>query len=248
MNLFHFPVPARVNVVHSSSVTSWPALAALWGLTGDSPGPKPRYTVAEVARAGIRVADTEGLAGVTLQVVGKELGLTTTALYRYVDSKETLLELMADVALGPAPALTGSLAERIHDWCDARWRVLQAHRWLADLPIRTTPRGPDGIAWQESLVSGLADAGVGDPVGVARLLTIMVHGHAAAGAEAEAEDAPTEPPTWWEATVDRTAPTTTELTRRRTNGPEDDLGAAIERLIASLVIESAYGLRAPGVR
>lgn len=231
--------------MHSSSATSWPALGALWGIGGDAPGPKRRYTVAEVARAGIRVADAQGLSGLTLQVVGRELGLTTTALYRYVDSKETLLELMADVALGPAPGLTGALADRIHDWCDARWRVLQAHRWLADLPIRTTPRGPDGIAWQESLVSGLADVGVGDPVGVARLLTIMVHGHAAAGS---AEDASTDPPTWWAATVERTAPTTTELARRRTDRAEDDLAGAVERLIASLVIESAYGLRPPGVR
>lgn len=229
--------------MHSSSVTPWPALAALWGLTGEAPGPKPRYSVVEVARAGIRVADERGLSGVTLQVVGRELGLTTTALYRYVDSKETLLELMADVALGTAPRLTGSLADRIREWCAARWQVLQAHRWLTEVPIRTTPRGPDGTAWQESLVAGLAEAGVGDPVGVARLLTIMVHGHAAmAGAEV---DAPADRPTWWEATVERTAPTTTELIRRRTSLPGDDLGSAVERLIASLVIESAYGLRPP---
>ncbi|WOQ18612.1 helix-turn-helix domain-containing protein [Raineyella sp. W15-4] len=229
--------------MHSSSAVPWPALAALWGVAGDAPGPKPRYSVAEVARAGVRVADEHGLSGVTLQVVGRELGLTTTALYRYVDSKETLLELMADVALGAAPHLTGSLADRVHTWCTARWQVLQGHRWLSEVPIRTTPRGPDGTAWQESLVSGLVEAGVGDPVGVARLLAILVHGHAATGGT-EA-DAPTNPPTWWTATVERTAPTTTELVRRRTNLPEDDLAAAVERLIASLVIESAYGLRPP---
>ncbi len=226
--------------MHSSPSASWLGFAALWGITGDSPGPKPRYSVGEVARAGIRVADERGLSAVTLQVVAKELGLTTTALYRYVDSKETLVEVMADVALGVAPQLTGSLADRIRTWCRARWRVLQAHPWLAEVPTRTTPRGPDGVAWTECLVAGLAEAGVGDPLGVARVLLILVHGHAGGG-----DDVPADPPTWWAATVDRTAPRTTELLQERTSGPEEDLGAAVERLIASLVIESAYGVRPP---
>ncbi|MEA5155539.1 TetR/AcrR family transcriptional regulator [Raineyella sp.] len=225
-----------------SSPGSWSAMAALWGITGDSPGPRPRYHVVEVARAGIRVADRHGLPAVTLQVVAKELGLTTTALYRYVDSKETLVEVMADVALGAAPQLTGSLADLIRTWCRARWQVLRAHPWLAEVAPRTTPRGPDGIAWTECLVAGLAEAGVGDPLGIARLLAVLVHGHAGG------DEIPTDPPTWWAATVDRTAPRTTGLLQERTSGPEDDLGAAVERIIASLVIESAYGVRPPTAR
>ncbi|WP_194793168.1 TetR/AcrR family transcriptional regulator [Raineyella fluvialis] len=145
-------------------------------MTADSPGPKPRFSLVEVARAGIRLADEQGLERVTLQAVAKDLGLTTTALYRYVDAKDTLLELMVDVAIGPAPHLTGTLADLVRTWVEARWRSVRSHPWLTDVGLRTTPRGPDGIAWQESLVAGLAGAGVADPLGIACQLDLLVRG------------------------------------------------------------------------
>lgn len=232
-----------MNVVHSSSSRSWTVLATLWGISVDSPGPKPRYSVVEVARAGMRVADETGLDALTLQAVAKELELTTTALYRYVDAKETLVELMIDCALGPAPPLTGTLAQTVRDWSAARWEVLVAHPWLSDARTSATPRGPNGIAWQECLVAGLAGAGVEDPLGIARHLDILIRGHAA---EARTS-APTDAPAWWSEAVERTAPVSTGL--RQGEGPRDpadDLRATVERLITSLVIESAYGMR-PGI-
>ena len=226
--------------MHSSSPRSWTVLATLWGISVDSPGPKPRYSVIEVARAGVRIADDSGLDAVTLQAVAKELELTTTALYRYVDAKETLVELMIDCALGPAPELNGPLAQTVRDWSAARWEVLVAHPWLSDAPTRSVPRGPHSIAWQECLVAGLAGAGVEDPLGIARQLDILVRGYASEGRTA----APTVAPAWWTEAVERTAPVSTLL--RQGEGPRDpaaDLHATVERLITSLVIDSAYGVR-----
>lgn len=229
-----------MNVVHSSSPRSWTVLATLWGISVDSPGPKPRYSVIEVARAGMRIADETGMDAVTLQAVAKELDLTTTALYRYVDAKETLVELMVDCALEPAPELKGPLAQTVRDWSAARWEVLVAHPWLSDTRTTSIARGPNSIAWQERLVAGLAGAGVQDPLGIARQLDILVRGHAAQARTA----APTDAPAWWSEAVGRTAPVSTELRLGEgARDPADDLRATIERLITSLVIESAYGVR-----
>ena len=81
--------------------TGLPAeIALLWGLR-EAPrrGRKPSLTVQDVTRAAIEVADAEGLGAVSMARVAKQLGNSTMALYRYVESKESLLKLMADAAL-----------------------------------------------------------------------------------------------------------------------------------------------------
>lgn len=52
----------------------------------------------EIARVAIRLADEEGLAGVTIQRLAREVGLTTMALYRYFPAKADLVALMIDSA------------------------------------------------------------------------------------------------------------------------------------------------------
>ena len=77
----------------------------LWGLR-EPPrrGPKPSFTLGEVVAAAIDVADGEGLAAVSMARVAHQLGSSTMALYRYVASKDELLLLMSDAAVGPPPA------------------------------------------------------------------------------------------------------------------------------------------------
>ena len=57
-------------------------------------GPKPGRTIQEIGAAGVVVADRDGLDGVSMKSVAAELGMTPMSLYRYVDSKEQLLEVM----------------------------------------------------------------------------------------------------------------------------------------------------------
>src|SRR6478736_3895876 len=63
-------------------------LRALWGTEGGAArGPRPRLSLPQVADAAVGLADAHGLDGVTLANVADDLGMTTSALYRYVDSK-----------------------------------------------------------------------------------------------------------------------------------------------------------------
>ncbi|MDT2006851.1 helix-turn-helix transcriptional regulator [Rhodococcus opacus] len=80
-------------------------LRSAWGL--DPPttrGPKARSSVDDIVAAAMSLADADDLTVVSLAAVAAELGLTTTALYRYIDSKDTLVEIMIDTAVGPAPS------------------------------------------------------------------------------------------------------------------------------------------------
>jgi AcrR family transcriptional regulator len=114
-------------------------------------GPKPAHSRDDVAAAGVRVADAAGLDAVTMRRVAAELGTGTTSLYRYVPSKEDLLDLMADAVLGEddPPPRTGdwrtdlaALAHRMRD------RMLR-HPWLATLSALRPSLGPNGLRWLE---------------------------------------------------------------------------------------------------
>ncbi|MCO6003728.1 TetR/AcrR family transcriptional regulator [Actinoallomurus purpureus] len=59
-------------------------------------GPRPTLTHDQIARAGVEIADEQGLDAVSMRRLAERLGVATMALYRYVSSKDDLLELMID--------------------------------------------------------------------------------------------------------------------------------------------------------
>src|SRR5580704_2893657 len=72
-----------------------PGLDLLWGRRPRGQrGPKPGLSVDAIVETAVRLGDGEGLEAVSMARVAKELGFTTMSLYRYVASKEELLQLM----------------------------------------------------------------------------------------------------------------------------------------------------------
>lgn len=117
------------------------------------------------------LADADGLTGVSLASVAAELGLTTTALYRYLDSKDELLEVMVDAAVGPPPELSGDdWNSRVHAWARQLWRRYTAHPWLADVRVSGMPRYPQRLGWMDVLLRELDHTRVADPMQTALLL------------------------------------------------------------------------------
>ena len=89
-------------------------LRVLWhGEDSSRPGPRRGVDLHTIAAAGVRIADAEGLAAVSMRRLAAELGFTTMALYRYVASKDELLMLVTDSAYGPPRALTDSSARGV---------------------------------------------------------------------------------------------------------------------------------------
>lgn len=66
----------------------------------------------EITAAAVTIADREGLNAVSMRRVAASLGTGAASLYRYVDTREDLLDLMIDATgseyLVTAPAVTGS--------------------------------------------------------------------------------------------------------------------------------------------
>ncbi|RAO28294.1 hypothetical protein PSN13_05525 [Micromonospora saelicesensis] len=130
-------------------------LRRLWGMSEPARLGRPAsLDVNVVVAAAVKIADRDGLDGVTLPKVAKSLGFTSMSLYRHVGSKDELLTLMADAALGPPPDIAApDWREGLRRWAFAQRAVFQRRPWLTRVPAAGPPSGPHQIAWMEAALA-----------------------------------------------------------------------------------------------
>lgn len=141
-----------------------PGLALAWGATpAGRRGPKPAYSIERIAEVAIELADADGVTAISLPKIAARLGLTTNALYRYVDSKDELLVVVWDAAWCAPPRLPDPAAgwragatAFVHELLD-RYR---GRPWLLDLPIRSAPTTPRVLRWMEAALEVLVATGL----------------------------------------------------------------------------------------
>ena len=119
--------------------------------------------VGKIVRAGIALADDEGLEGVSVRKLAQRLGVSAMAAYRHISSRDEVIAAMVDVAFGTPPVLT-DLSE---DWQSGlrRWALAvharyDTHPWLLDAPVHGMPTGPHRLRWMETVLQVLAGAGL----------------------------------------------------------------------------------------
>lgn len=99
-----------------------------------------------IAQAAVAMADADGLDNVTLRSLATRLGVAPMALYRYVNSKEDLFQLMVDAAHPEAPASPsrGNWRDALRTHAEQIRATMLRHPWLLHLPPRArmalTPR------------------------------------------------------------------------------------------------------------
>src|SRR5262245_14775539 len=116
----------------------------IWERVGRaSRGPHPSLTHERIARAAIAIADDEGIESVSMRKVAARLRAGTMSLYRYVDGKDDLIDLMIDEVYGEAqcePHSGNWRADLARIASDIR-SVSLRHPWLANVlshPARRT--------------------------------------------------------------------------------------------------------------
>jgi AcrR family transcriptional regulator len=120
-------------------------------------GPSRQLDLDDILRAGIAIADAGGLEAVSTRSVAARFGMSPMALYPYAGTKENLLALMQDFAVG-VPDLPDAPALR--DWAFALFEVYLAHPWLARRPWSQASQGPNEQDWLERLLEILAGSSV----------------------------------------------------------------------------------------
>jgi len=126
-------------------------------------GPKPRHSRTEIAAAAIRIADTEGIAAVTMRRIAADLGTGTMSLYNYVPAKEHLVQLMADQAAGeydyprsPPQDSRAAIADLARQGRD----IARRHPWLPAVMHRPPPMGPGTVRYIDYFLGLLAGSGL----------------------------------------------------------------------------------------
>ncbi|WP_336317902.1 TetR/AcrR family transcriptional regulator [Streptomyces lavendofoliae] len=126
--------------------------------------PRPRsLTPRRLASAALAVIDREGLAGLSMRAVAQELGLSTMALYRYVDDREELERLVVDLVLDDVdttpPAARAPWHERIETMVRRLRDAMSAHPATLPLTLVHRHHSPAGLRWSETVLAILTEAG-----------------------------------------------------------------------------------------
>ncbi|MGI5238982.1 TetR/AcrR family transcriptional regulator [Dactylosporangium sp. CA-139066] len=143
------------------------SIAAAWGRR-DRPGygPRPGLSLERIVATAVRVAAAEGLAAVSMVRLGKELGTSAMALYRYVAAKDELLDLMLDAGVGlpPEPPAGPEAGWRpgLERWSRAYLAALMAAPWMLQVPPAAPPITPNQIAWLEDCLAALSGTALGE--------------------------------------------------------------------------------------
>lgn len=193
-------------------------LAILWG-TQDAPtrGPKPGLTIARVVAAALAIADSdEGIDGLSMRRVARELGVGTMSVYTYIASKAELIDVMLDAVYAETADMSTSdppvapTTER--DWrtdlrrvADTNWQLHLRHPWTLDVFTGRPNLGPNAIAKYERELAAIDGLGLTD-VEMDAVLT-LVHNHAEGmarryvGARQAVQRSGITDLQWWEATA-----------------------------------------------
>lgn len=134
-----------------------------WGLReAGKRGPRPGLSLEQIIAAGIAVADEGGLGAVSMNRVAQRLGFTTMSLYRYVDSKDDLVALMRDRAVGdpPEPVPGDDWRTGLERWTRAQVEEGRQHPWWIDIPVPAAMTMPNTVRWLEAGLATMGDTGL----------------------------------------------------------------------------------------
>ena len=123
-------------------------------------GPAPGYSRAQIARAGIVLADADGLPAVTMRSVAKAVGAGPASLYRYVATRDELVELMIDQANGEFSYDALGSGQWLIDLLTLAHQgraIYLRHPWLLEAMGVGTPMGPNAVTYLEHALAAVSE-------------------------------------------------------------------------------------------
>lgn len=167
---------------------------------------KPDLGVDRIVRAGIGIADTEGLAALSMRKVAEKLGVGTMSLYTYVPGKAELIDVMVDTVSGETDRpqdVAGGWRGRLTQIARENWALHLRHPWLLQVATSRAVLGPNVAAKYDYELRAVDGIGLTD-VEMDSVLTLVL-GHVQGAARGAVEAAQVEQRTgltdeqWWQA-------------------------------------------------
>ncbi len=121
---------------------------------------RPAHTRADIARAALEIADSQGFDAVSMRRVAERLGAGTMTLYHYVRNKNELIALMSDAVMAEVVVPEGELSD---DWRAALTQIahrshdaFKAHHWIFQEMGDEGVPGPNGMRHFEQSLQAVA--------------------------------------------------------------------------------------------
>ncbi|QSB06787.1 TetR/AcrR family transcriptional regulator [Natronoglycomyces albus] len=164
---------------HTGAGNPQRSLELMWTPPNETskPGPKPKLTLTAIVNAAIDIADTEGLAALSMRSVADKLGAGTMSLYRYVPGKGELLDLMVETlnAIDDEAEATyrnSHWRQAAEHMADKAWETYRAHPWMLEINQARPVFGPKMLRGFEATLASYANLNITDKEKIAILLTI----------------------------------------------------------------------------
>jgi TetR/AcrR family tetracycline transcriptional repressor len=119
-----------------------------------------------VVAAALKVVEQDGGDALTMRRVADEIGVSASALYGYVASKEELVQLVLEQIVDeiPVPPARGDWRDILRGFAREMLAVFKRHPGVAGLTLGRVPFGPSMVAGAERMLAVLRAAGVPDQV------------------------------------------------------------------------------------
>jgi AcrR family transcriptional regulator len=125
-------------------------------------GPTPSLTREEIAAAAVALADARGIEAVSMRSLAVELGVGATSLYRYVDRKDELIELMVDSVMGNDLdfEVQGEWRHDLRSFAHALRAMTLRHPWMAVPSAGLRNFGPNTAELYEQVLGTIDGLGL----------------------------------------------------------------------------------------
>lgn len=127
---------------------------------------RPRSVVLDrelIARAALKLVSTQGYSTLTMSAVAKSLGVSPSALYNHVDSKQELMQWIQEIVMDEVDSsvfATHALDQALFRWAQSYRDVFAEHAplipMIAVLPVSGSPRT---LEMYEAVAGGFVRAG-----------------------------------------------------------------------------------------
>jgi AcrR family transcriptional regulator len=122
---------------------------------------RPRLSRDRVLRAALSVADSGGLASLTIRSLAQELGVKPMSVYYHVANKDEILAALVDIVfdeiLLPVPG--GNWRSEMRKRAHSAREVLARHRWAIGLLESRSNPGPANLRHHDTVIATLRAAG-----------------------------------------------------------------------------------------
>ncbi len=114
-----------------------------------------------VVVAAVGIADTEGLAGLSMRAVARSLGVEAMSLYHHVANKDALLDGMVDAAFAEfhLPVIGADWRDQMRARSVSGREVLRRHPWAVGLMDSRRGAGFETLRHHDAVLGCLREAG-----------------------------------------------------------------------------------------